>query len=151
MVCDQGEAPHSRLVLTSTPVKPQRRVGIISRVSAGMTVLRQVWSLSQEDVVQSFRKLFPYEWLVGFAFPFIEDLINTDVFMGYLWTVGPHGCAPSSQTPPKDGRGTASRSLESQGGSATHPVVWVVDGRAFRPGTTPPAGSYAGGSCATAG
>ena len=49
------EPPHiDRAVLTSKSAKLQRQVRLISRVSAGRTILAQAWSLSQEEVVQSF-------------------------------------------------------------------------------------------------
>ena len=35
-------------------------------------------------MVLCFRKLFPAEWFEGFKFPFIEDLVNTDVFLDYF-------------------------------------------------------------------
>ena len=57
--------------------------------------------LRQEVVVQAVRKLFPEEWLAGFVFPCIEDLVNAPPFdlyprcvrsQGLDWS-GPQGPA----------------------------------------------------------
>ena len=67
----QAEAPHSGPDLRA---RPQRKVSIFSRVSAGLTVPRQVWGFSQEEAILSFRKLFPYEWFVRVQLPFHRRL-----------------------------------------------------------------------------
>ena len=92
MVCDQvGKLLTAEWSLPQLRPSHSEEWASSSAVSAGMTVPRQVWSLSQEEIIQSFCKLFPYEWFVGFTFPFIEDLINTDVFTGYLRWRDQHG------------------------------------------------------------
>ena len=48
------------------------------------SVPRQVWALRQEEVVLCFQKLFHADWFEGFKFPFIEDLVKSDVFMDYF-------------------------------------------------------------------
>lgn len=76
--------PLARVVLTSKTSAPHRQVRLLGRMAAGLTIPAHAWSLSQEEVIQCFRKLYPPDWFEGFKFPMVEDLANDSVFMDYF-------------------------------------------------------------------
>eukprot|EP00435_Cladocopium_sp_Y103_P000499 s5266_g1.t1 len=78
-----ADPPLSKVVLTPRAATPARRACLAAQGLASLTLPKPVWSIAQEEVILAFRKLFPEDWFHGFRFPMIEDLLNTQGYVGW--------------------------------------------------------------------
>ncbi|CAE7685749.1 unnamed protein product, partial [Symbiodinium microadriaticum] len=84
--------------------------------------------LRQEVLVQAVRKLFPEEWLAGFVFPCIEDLVNAPPFDLYPRWVRSQGLDWSGPQGPAVGPASA-RILQRAAGQQAPPLRRVTAAR----------------------